>query len=206
VVWRYTGCLTIFRLLASIDLLNNFPTTEPERPVQTPSPDRWQQLLDRPKIMRFIIFSLFSIQIVSSYGQTANNTSRKNESNIYYQALTQYLNYSKKTGSIYDTIYIEDDFKISSDSLLFESGKTKLIRLTFANVQQLLKTKDALTLYRIFPLEYENGKFSVSFIPFRVTKDLDKDNYNYSNGGGCQVFFKFKDNSFVFVKVDCRGI
>ena len=169
-------------------------------------PLHWQQLIDRPKIMRFIIFFLFSIQIVSSYGQTANNTTRKNASNIYYQALTQYLTYSKKTGIIYDTIYIEDDFKISSDSLLFEIGKTKIIRLTFANVQQLMKTRDGLILYRIFPLEYEKGVFSVSFIPFRVTKDLDKDNYNYSNGGGCKVFFKFKDNSFVFIKVDCRGI
>jgi hypothetical protein len=155
--------------------------------------------------MKALLSPLLVLSFFSSFSQTANTTERKNESNIYYQALKQYLISETTANIIHDSLYIEDDFKIT-DSLLSKSGNTQLVRLTFENVQQLLKTRDALTLYRIFPLQYEKDYFIVSFVPFRVTKDPSKDNYNYSNGGGCDAIFKFQNKKFIFLKVKCYGI
>ena len=140
------------------------------------------------------------------FGQTADNTGRHNEENIYYQALTQYLSYIKSDRNITpDTIYIENDFKLT-DSLLLQSGQTKFVKLTFDNVAQLLKKRKGLTVFRLFPLRYEKGEFSVSFVPFIVTKGKTKNNITYANPGGYFVIFKFEKNQFHFVRIEDHGI
>jgi hypothetical protein len=102
----------------------------------------------------FFLFTTFSL-----IGQTADNTNRFNERNIYYQALTQYLHYLKSSSNyIPDTLYIEDDFSIT-DSLMLQSGQTKFIKLNYDDRIQMFKKQNSFILYRIFPLKFDKGSF-----------------------------------------------
>jgi hypothetical protein len=156
--------------------------------------------------MKAFLTFLVSFIATSVFGQIASNTSLHNEENVYYQALTQYLSYLKTNRNITpDTVYIEDDFKIT-DSLLLQSGQSKFIKLTLDNVEQLLKERESFTLLRLFPLRYENGQFSVSFVPFGITKGKKKGDINYTNPGSYFVVFKFGDDKFHFIRIDDYGI
>ena len=140
------------------------------------------------------------------FGQAADNTNRLNEKNIYYQALTQYLSSLKTDRNItYDSLYIEDDFRLT-DSLLLQSGQTRFIKLNFDDRVQMLKSKSSFIIYRLFPLRFDKGEFSVSFVPFSVTKGKKRNNINYSNSGSYRIVFKFDNDKFNFVRVEGHGI
>lgn len=156
--------------------------------------------------MKFLLTILILSTALNLLGQTADNTNRFNEKNIYYQALTQYLSYSKSDRNItYDSIYVEDDFRIT-DSLLLQSGQTKFIKLNFDERVQLLKSKSSFIIYRLFPLKFDKGEFSVSFVPFSVTKGKKRNNINYVNPGSYRIVFKFDNGKFNFVRIEDHGI
>jgi len=141
-----------------------------------------------------------------AYSKTANNTVAFNEKNIYYQALTEYLDFEKwNRGLTIDTLYIEEDFRIT-DSLLMNSGQTKFIKLNPEDVSNHVKTKKGLLLYKVFPLRYENGEFSVSFVPVLLSDEKRKRNMNVTGTVSYSVVYKFDNNKFIFQRVEDKGI
>jgi hypothetical protein len=169
--------------------------------------NRWLQAKRPPINMKFLLTISILFTALNIFGQTADNTNRFDEKNIYYQALTQYLNYLKSIGDkVPDTLYVEDDFGLT-DSLLLQSGQTTFIKLTYDDRIQMFNKKNSFILYRLFPLKFDKGIFSVSFVPFIVTKQKRKRNLYYSNPGSYKVVFKFDNNGqFNFVKVENYGI
>jgi hypothetical protein len=152
-----------------------------------------------------LLLSLLSIN-EPILAQVADNTNRLNERNIYYQAFKQYLNYVQtEEGRKIDKIYIEDNFRMT-DSLLFENGTTKFIKLEFESIPSHLKSNPSLILYRLFPLRYGNGKFSVSFNLYVVTYNKKTRNLHYALTSTYRVTFEFHDNNFVFQKVESFGV
>lgn len=156
--------------------------------------------------MKYLLLFILLFICRSSFSQIADNTKKLTETNIYYQALVQYLHYVKTVEHReIDTIYIEDEYRLT-DSLLLQSGMTKFIKLRFNNIPTHLKVNKNLTLYRLFPLKYENGEFSVSFNPYIITYDKKKKVTNYTYSSTYKVTFKFQDNKFIFQKVEGFGI
>ncbi len=155
------------------------------------------------KYLPLLFFLFFTEPLLA---QTADNTNRLNETNVYYQTFKQYLNYVQiKEGRKIDTIYIEDEYRMT-DSLLLQSGATKFIKLKFESIPAYFKNNKILTLYRLFPLRYADGEFSVSFNPYAVSYNKKKRNVNYAYGITYKVTFKFQDNKFVFQRVEVFGI
>jgi hypothetical protein len=157
---------------------------------------------DLPFTMKFSLTILSLVIALNLFAQTAGNTNRFNEGNIYYQTLTQYLSYLKSDRNLtYDTLYIEDNFRLT-DSLLLQSGQTKFIILNSEDILQILKTKRNFLIHHLFPLEFENGDFSVSLVPFSVTKGKKGNKVNYINSGSNRIVFKFDNGKFNFIKLE----
>jgi hypothetical protein len=151
-------------------------------------------------VLIFLSFSLLA------NAQTAN-TNLKNDKNIYYRALLEYVNYLHNNHEdTPDTIFVADDHKLNTDSILTQVGKTKLVNLNKDQLIQIFKYKEAITLYSILPLRVNNGVFSVSFVPFGVTYKRSKKHLFYSNGGGYEIDFEYIDNDFKFLKVVSHGL
>ena len=156
-----------------------------------------------------LLFTLITLILIlffnNSYSQTANNTVSHNEKNIYYQALTQYVYFEKwERGLTLDTLYVEDDYGIT-DSLLLESGQTKFITLRSEDIPAYLKIQKRLILYKVIPLRYENGEFSVSLVPVLLL-NKKKQITNSENEVSYRMIYKFDNNKFVFLGIEHDGI
>lgn len=159
---------------------------------------------------------LLLLSLLFAFGQTcsaqiADNTNRHNDNNIYFQALKQYLEY-RATDTFYskldqiDTLFIYQDSKII-DSLLSVIGTTKIIMVGDPYTFLKSRNEGRIVLYSIFPLAFENGEFSVSFVPFGVKINKKrKKNLNFSNPGSYKVVFAFEKRLFHFVRLEDHGI
>lgn len=106
---------------------------------------------------------------------------------------------------IIDTLYILKDNK-TTDSLLDKIGSTRIIRIDDAYTFIKKRNLKGLTIYSIFPLDFENGEFWVSFVPFIVSIDKKKiHGLIFSNPGSYKVVFKFQNGQFIFVRVEDHG-
>jgi hypothetical protein len=161
--------------------------------------------------MRIIATFIMAFSLQTTYAQIADNTDRHNDKNIYWQALKCYLDFMAKK-SVYselkqiDTIYVDKDTK-TTDSLLDNIGSTKIIMVK--NPYTLIKSRGGrgITLYSIFPLDFEKGEFWVSFVPFSVSIDIKQEQrLLFENPGGYKVVFKFDKGHFVFVRIEDHGI
>jgi len=150
--------------------------------------------------MKAIGIICFVLYANVSLGQAVNNTLEKDEGNIYYQAIKEYLSFVKNRNINKDTIYLEEDIKLTS-SILTTCGKTKIVLMNAENLKETISKKNAICLYRIFPLDYFEGEFSVSLIPFAVNFDDRKKEFKFINAGDYRVCFKFDGKKFVFAKV-----
>lgn len=66
---------------------------------------------------------------------------------------------------------------------------------------------DAITLYSIFPLDFEKKEFWVSFVPFSLTIDKKrKRGLLFSNPGSYKIVFKYDSGQFVFDRIEDHGI
>jgi hypothetical protein len=166
---------------------------------------------NQKQTMKLISTLILTFLLKTSFGQIADNTDSHNDRNIYLQALKHYLDF-RATDASYsklkkiDTIYVYRDTK-TTDSLLDSIGSTKIITIedpyTFIKEQKL----GGLTLYSIFPLDYEKGEFWVSFVPFSVTIDKKrKQGLLFSNPGSYKIVFKFDNGHFVFIRIEDHGI
>ena len=160
-----------------------------------------------------IILTLFTLFIFghSCFSQIENNTDRHNDKNIYFQALKLYLDF-RATDTFYselkhiDTLYVYNDTK-TTDSLLDKIGTTKIIMIDHPYSFIKNRKGEGITLYSIFPLDFDKKEFSVSFVPFSVTIDKKrKKGLLFSNPGSYKIFFKYDNGHFVFVRLEDHGI
>jgi len=157
-------------------------------------------------MIRSILLIIVSTICISLTGQISENTNRKDQSNVYNQSFIRYLKYLKNENiNIPDTIYIEDDYKLT-DSLMTRIRNTRLLVIKLSEVEKLVNKRKSITLYRLFPLEYKNHEFYISFVPFGVTHNPNEDGLFYSNSGSFWVIFDFYNGVFRFKKIDNNGI
>lgn len=161
--------------------------------------------------MKFIATFILTLTLTTSFAQLADNTDRLNERNIYLQALKQYLDF-RETDSFYsklthiDTLFVYKDTK-TTDSLLSKIGTTAIIMIDDPYTFIKNRGGQGITLYSIFPLDFEKGEFWVSFVPFSVTIDKKrKRGLMFSNPGSYKVVFKYDNGHFVFVRLEDHGI
>ena len=161
------------------------------------------------KYFTHIVFLLFGLFVNNVRGQDADNTDRHNAKNIYYQSLVRYLDYvndtSHSVSKKVDTLYIEDD-NYFIRGLIDSIGSVKIIKVE--KVYEYIKKRhwNGFTLIKMFPLNFENGEFSIDFIPYGVTFERKKRSLNFGNGGGYAVFYRFENNQFYFVRIEDHGI
>ena len=161
--------------------------------------------------MKFIATFILTLTLTTGFAQFADNTDRHNDRNIYLQALKQYLDF-RATDSFYsklkhlDTLYIYKDTK-TTDSLLDKIGKTKIVMIDDPYTFIKNRNGKGITLYSIFPLDFEKNEFWVSFVPFSVTIDKKrKQGLLFSNPGSYKIVFKYDNGQFVFVRLEEHGI
>jgi hypothetical protein len=143
---------------------------------------------------------------LSSFGQIADNTNRKNIRNIYNQSFLQYLKYLKVNKSeIPDTIFVDSDPALT-DSLMIQILKTKIIVLGDSELKNVLTKRRLIGLYKLFPIEYKHNEFHVSFVPFGASYNKETDEVRLVNGGCCWVRFKFEKGKFIFLRCNNYGI
>ncbi|HWK04694.1 MAG TPA: hypothetical protein VNS58_13735 [Puia sp.] len=154
------------------------------------------------KIM-LALFLLFWLQ--GSFAQKADSTFLCNESNVYFQAIDQYLHFIEKDDKRTDTLFLQSGDKIT-DSILSKCRHTKLVKLDNKQLKNLLRERESLNLYRIMPLQAKNGKFSVALVPFGCGFNKTKKKYEFFNGGKYIAVFKFDGEQFVFQQFEEHGI
>lgn len=161
--------------------------------------------------MKSIATFILTLNITVAFSQFADNTDRHNDRNIYFQALKQYLGF-RAIDSFYsklkhiDTLFVYKDTK-TTDSLLNKIGTTTIIMIDDPYTFIKNRKSKGITLYSIFPLDFEKGEFSVSFVPFSVAIDKKKNRgLMFSNPGSYKVVFKYDAGHFIFVRIEGYGI
>lgn len=161
--------------------------------------------------MKIITTFILTLILTTSFGQFADNTDRHDNKNIYLQALKEYLDF-RLTDSFYsklkhiDTLYVYKDTK-TTDSLLNKIGTTTIVMIDDPYTFIKNRNGKGITLYSIFPLDFEKGEFWVSFVPFSVTIDKKrKRGLMFSNPGSYKVVYKYDSGRFVFVRLEDHGI
>ena len=161
--------------------------------------------------MKLIATFILTLTVSTGFAQFADNTDRHNDRNIYLQALKQYLDFTA-TDSFYsklkhiDTLYVYKDTK-TTDSLLNKIGTTTIVMIDDPYTFIKNRNGEGITLYSIFPLDFEKGEFWVSFVPFSVTIDKKRNHgLMFSNLGSYKVVYKYNSGHFVFVRLGDHGI
>jgi hypothetical protein len=151
--------------------------------------------------MRFLITLTFTFILNLAYCQVADNTGQENETNIYYQTLIQFYNHNNydKTRPV-DTVYIEDDYKLTGH-LLLKSERAHYVKV---NPNDILHhyaqgKADISPLYRIYPLEYKEGFFYVPFSRIWAHYDMQTGKVNTKSIDSYKAKFKFKKGKFKLV-------
>jgi hypothetical protein len=152
-----------------------------------------------------VVIIVFSLACLSVVGQNVDNTYRQNESNIYNQTFIQYIKYLEKENIKPDSIFIEEDFKLT-DSLMAKIGNVSLIIIKQGELEQLVLKRGGLLLIRLFPLDFNNKEFYTSFVPFSVTYKTNEKSLFFCNSGSIMVIFSFVNRKFIFKKLYSYGI
>lgn len=149
------------------------------------------------------LFILFFCR--ESIAQKTAPALQRNESNIYFQAIDQYLHRMEKEEKKTDTLFLESNNTIT-DSILSECRHTKLVKLSSTQLKDRLKKGRSVNLYRILPLEIRDGKLAVTVIPFGCGFNKAKRKYEWLNGGNFVVLFQFDGEQIVFRDMEQHGI
>lgn len=147
-------------------------------------------------LLAFILITL------CSFGQddNINNIDNKGESNIYFQAIKESLSFIKTKGFPKDTLFLEEDYKLTTNILPSCAG-TSIILLDPQKLWEKVSMTKAIDLYRIYPLSYSEGEFFISIVPYAVSLNKEDNTFRYIYAGGYKVLFKFDGKKFVFEKV-----
>jgi len=160
--------------------------------------------------MKFILIFFGFLSAIKVASQPADNTFRRNEYNIYYQALSHYLDF-RSTDSFFerdkriDTLFVYNDTK-TGDSLMSTIKSTEIIMIVDPFDYIVDRKLKGISLYSLFPLRYDGREFSVTIVPFGVTANKKKRRLNFSRSDTYKVFFKFFEGRFYFDRVEQSGI
>jgi hypothetical protein len=157
-------------------------------------------------MIKAFFITMFFLVSFSISGQIADNTNKRDQSNIYNESIIQYFYYlNKEKFNISDTIYFSEDEFGLTDSLMERINGIRLIIIEQSEIEKLVIKKKGITMYKLFPLEYENQEFHVSLVPFGVTYKVESGLF-FSNPGGYWINFKFNKGKFEFIRIDDNGI
>jgi len=164
---------------------------------------------------------LFGIAVIGSFcypvkthAQIATNTDRYDTANIYYQALSAIVkdsNYKKYKMSP-DTIFIQSNSDVGTDSIISEIGSCKLIVLNHDDLYEQLRKRKKLVLWEISPLKYNDKDFWISCQPYKtslgtVNASIIKRIFHkyramaFGVSDVYHVYFDFKEDHFKFNQV-----
>lgn len=154
--------------------------------------------------MKAILFFLLLFPIIS-FGQIINSTERKSMSNIYNDAIKQYLiNLVGNRKTTKDTLYVMET-ETYKDSILSNIYNTPVKIIDVEQMEGILANRD-FTLHKFSSVNYQNRVFAVTVIPFS-TRKIDNE-VTLGNSGGCEMRYTFDDKAkqFRFIKTKCWGL
>jgi hypothetical protein len=155
--------------------------------------------------MKLISIIAFLLCAKISLSQNSDNTCRKNEGNIYYHVLKEYLHFMTNENRKFDTLYLEDDYKIT-DSLPTVCGKTIIVKFNAQDLNRIIAKKRDIILYRLYPLKYDNREFSIDLVPRNMGYNKKRKRYESLYGGGYILYYKFDGVKFYFSRIEPGGI
>lgn len=155
--------------------------------------------------MKITLALIFLFLCRGSFAQSTSLSFQCNQSNIYFQAIDQYLQYMEKEEKKADTLFLESNDKIT-DSLLSECRYTKLVKLNNDQLKERLNNGKSINLYRIMPLESRDGKIAVRLVPFGCGFNKAKRKYELLNGGNYVLLFQFDGEQLIFRTLEGHGI
>jgi hypothetical protein len=143
-----------------------------------------------------------------SVGQSINSTDVSGKSNIYNDALVQYVEHLDKNGVKYDTLYLSNQPKEITDSLVTRAGNTfiKLVNENQGELNVILNEQQAVIYHYLFPLSFHDGQFYVPILPLRANKKLGEVQLLNSGGGRAVYSYDQQKKQFKFIKYESRGI
>jgi len=149
----------------------------------------------RAKIL-FLLFLSLSPLVLSS--QTVSTSDYGGSSSIYFVALRIYL---RNLNSEDKTLFFRRDDRITAGLPdVLEGYELKF--LSMRDIRRKLKTKKSeLILYKIFPMEFEDGFFRVGIIQYSVTREKRKVLCLFYEGG-IHVYFSYDCEKKVLSVVD----
>ena len=161
--------------------------------------------------------------LFTAFGQeTADNTNRLNDKNIYNLTIKKYIEYLHSRNIEKDTLLFEIGCSILADSILPQIEQTVIFQLNFHNENDYFAKRKSATVYEIYSIRFENGEFYVSItpkgtsykkerrfymaiIPFRIGRSIEH-KYRSSIGGGYIFYYRFENGQFVFDRMSEWGI
>ncbi len=150
-----------------------------------------------------IILLIFPTTI---YSQKINSTQQGGPRNIYNDAIKRYLIYTSKTYKIkLDSLFIEEE-EIITDSLQTSIGGIFLKVIDGTIINDKVDRGNSFILYKLSPLQCDKGLFTISIIPYFVSKNNGEIILELSSS--CNIFYSFDRNSmqFKFIKIDCWAL
>ena len=132
----------------------------------------------------------------NSTAQVAFSTESKGDSNLYFQALSLYLQKTPRQPKI-----LVEENTLTTECLPKELGGTSIELISFKNIKRhLKKRKSVIDLIRIVPLRFDSGKFYINIINYKVSKKRKK--YDFVNIGGmqCEFVYDCSTNCFNLIK------
>ncbi len=142
----------------------------------------------------------------TTYGQSINTTTQVSERNIYNDAIKQYMSFASGSDkSNPDTLLILKDDNIT-DCLLTKIKKSQIIILDSTEISNRLKRDISFTAHKLFPLNFDQERFYIHIVPFRLNKNIDE--VIFENNGTYVVRYLYNNSSkqFTFYRVSCNGL
>lgn len=160
----------------------------------------------RIKCIMTRLLPLLLLLTTTTYGQSINSTTQGGQRNIYNDAIKHYISFvSRSDKSIFDTLLVLKEDNIT-DSLLSRIQNTHIVILDSTEISNRLKIDISFIAHKIFPVNFDHGRFYINIIPFRVYKKTD--DVIFENSGTCIVSYIYDNGKkrFTFYRSACNGL
>jgi len=166
------------------------------------------------KANKYLLIYLFLFVSNCSFGQNESQSSeglRMTETDsLYLTAIEKYIIeidsfYNKyKKAKKHKTIFIE--YKEYIDKIPESINRYRIQKIGLGNRKQIFKeNKNKLRYVKIFPLKIEEGKFSITLIPYFAELKRKK-HLTLGLSSWTIVFFEFKNDRLMYLKTENDGI
>lgn len=136
-----------------------------------------------------------------TFGQNINSTEQRGQRNIYNDAIKHYLFHITNVDKIKpDSLLIEKN-EVITDSLRTNIKEIFLHVVDWTVINNKLDIEMSLILYKLFPLQFDKGQFSISIIPYSVTKKSNEVNLEYSRAIELFILLTAKQSSLNLLRL-----